>query len=303
MKGEMERLKRKAATASLAFNLASAILKTIGAVLTGSVALLSEAMHSTIDVAASLIAFVSVRVSAVPPDEEHPYGHGKVESLTAFAEAVLLLGIVVFIFIEAVHRLVVGGTVQKLDLAVGLMALSTVGSLATATYVTKVAKKTRSLSLESNGQHLFVDFWTSLGVLVALAAAWLTGLTNVDALFALFVSIWLGHQAFRMATRSFHEIIDRRLPDDEIEIIRDLLDNAPGLLSYHRLRTRLSGMTRYVDLHIVVPNEWSLVEAHDLADDLEKRIDDALHPAIVVIHVDPFDAGKLFDEKVRAGIA
>jgi len=293
MTAAIEARKQRAATVSLAFNVVSALLKVVGAVVTGSVSLLSEAMHSTTDVLSSFMALLSVRAAAVPPDEDHPYGHGKIENLTAFGEAILLLGVVLYVVIEAVHRLIVGGLVEKLDVALVIMATSTVGSLLAGIYVRKVARESRSMALEGNSQHLFVDFWTSLGVLAAPLITRPTGRPQADSVLAIMLAFFLGNEARKMAHETFHQIIDHKLPDDDIAQIRAILDSEPELLSYHRLRTRLGGAVRYADFHIVVPRDWSLLKAHDLADRLEKRVQHELAPAVAVVHVDPFDPAKV----------
>jgi cation diffusion facilitator family transporter len=285
-------MKSRAAAVSLAYNVSQTILKLVAAILTGSVALLSEAAHSATDVVASLIALVSVRAAMVPPDEEHPYGHGKIESLAGFGEAILLLLVVGYVLFEAVQRLFIGSEVTNLNLGVGVMALNVVGSLFVGRYVLGVGRRTGSMALLSNGQHLFVDFWTSVGVLVALTITLLTGWQQADSIAAILMSVWLVRGAWRLSSQAFHQLIDRHIPDEEVEQVRAIVAAESALLGWHNLRTRLSGTVRYVDLHIVVPADWSVVQAHEVADRLEKRIEALLQPAEVVIHVDPFDPAK-----------
>jgi cation diffusion facilitator family transporter len=183
--------KRRAAAASLAFNVLSTVFKLVAAVLTGSVALLSEAVHSMTDVVASAIAFVSVKVAAAPPDEEHPYGHGKVESLAGFGESILLLLIVIYIVVQSVERLITGVEIQRLDFGMLVMAASALGAVAVGHFVARVGKKTHSLALLSNGQHLRVDAVTSLGVLISLAITSITGWKQADAVAAILIAIWI----------------------------------------------------------------------------------------------------------------
>ncbi len=292
MAGAVEVAKRRAAVASLGFNLLSTIFKLVAAVLTGSVALLSEAVHSTTDVVASSIAYVSVRAAAAPPDEEHPYGHGKIESLAGFGESILLLLIVVYIVVEAIQKLLSGAKVERLDLGMAVMAASAVGSFAVGIYVSRVAKRTKSLALLSNGQHLHVDAVTSLGVLIALAITHFSGWKPADAVVAILLAMWIGYSAWKLSREAFHQLIDRRLPESDLAQIDQILRAESNLISYHRLRSRLSGNVSYVDVHIVVPNDWSVTAAHDLADCLEKEIEAALEPAQVTVHVDPYDEVK-----------
>ena len=295
---EMSGAKKRAALASVGCNAAVTLLKLVAALLTGSVSLLSDAVHSATDSISSFLALVSVRVSASPPDEEHPYGHGKIESLTGFAESILVFCAVLLIGYEAIKRLHSGRLldVQSIGIGIFAMAFSAAACLLAALYVGSVGKKTSSTALQVNSFHLRTDFITSLGVFSGLLLTKLTGQYLLDPIIALLLAAWMAYEAVRMSIKSFNELIDVRLPEEEIEKVREILDSEQGVLGFHRLRTRLSGSVRNIDLHIVVPREWTVVEAHDLADSLEKRIREAMQPAAVVIHVDPYDPGK-----VRAG--
>jgi len=285
--------KHLAAGLSLGYNILLTAIKVVAAVLTGSISLLSESVHSATDIVASAIALFSVRAAAVPPDEEHPYGHGKIESLASFIESLLLLGIVVYIVYESVHKLVEHVEVKNLHVGLWVMAFSAAGSFVVGKYVVRVGEESGSLALRSNGQHLMVDFWTSVGVLVALAITHWTGWTWTDPLFALGLAAWIARGAWRMAHESVDELIDRALPGEEIGMLHELICSEPGVISYHKLRARHSGRLHYVEVHVVVPREWSLVQAHDLADRIEKKIAESLYPAQPVIHIDPFDPARV----------
>lgn len=289
---DAERAKRRATSLSLAYNVLFTIGKLGAALATGSMSLLSEALHSATDVVASALAYVGVRVGAVPPDERHPYGHGKVETLAGFGESILLFLMVLYLIGEGVHRLIVGSTLDSIEVGLAVMALSTLSSLLVGRYVLAVGRQTQSLVLLSNGQHLMVDFWTSLGVLFALGLIRLTGWNALDSLLAIGIAIWLLRGAWRLASHAFHDLIDQSLPPDEIMRIDAILCAEPSVISYHNLRTRRSGSMRYIDLHVVVPADWSLQEAHAVADRLEKQIAQELAPAQVVIHVDPYDPSR-----------
>lgn len=283
--------KTRAALVSVVFNFTSTIVKFLGAVLTGSVSLLSEAVHSATDIVASMIALLSVRAATAPPDEEHPFGHGKIESLAGFGEAIMLFAIVVYIVIAAFAKLLArtAPAVERIDIGLYIVGAAALAGLAVARYVVGVGKRTHSLALISNGQHLTVDLVTTVGVFLGLMITRFTGWTYADPLVAIAVAIWIAIAAYRMSVRAFHELIDVRLPRSELQHIRKLLESEPGLLSFHRLRTRRVGSIRNIDLHIVVPREWTVVQAHDLADHLEKLLCRELAPAEVVIHVDPYD--------------
>lgn len=296
----LERTKRYATTLSLSYNILATAVKLVVAFLTGSMSLLSEAIHSATDIVASFFAYIGVRVASTPPDERHPYGHGKVETLAGFGESILLFLIVLYLMGEGVRRLIVGSELEHLQLGLGAMALSAVSSLLVGQYVWRAGKRTGSLALLSNGQHLMVDFWTSVGVLIALGLIWLTGWTVIDPLLAIGIALWLLRGAWRLMNSAFHELIDQSLPAEEIARVDALVRAEPGVISYHRLRTRRSGTMRYIDLHIVVPADWSLRQAHEVADRLEKRIEQELAPAHAVIHVDPYDPARASHQPVEA---
>lgn len=288
-----EAAKRRASGVSLAFNVVQSLLKIGAALVTGSVSVLSEAIHSTTDVVASLMAFVGVRAAAAPPDEEHPYGHGKIESLAGFGESILLFCIVIYIFIESIDRLLNQHHVlESLDLGIVVMTIGAVGCLIVAQYVRATAAKTKSLALKSNGRHLLADFVTSLGVLAALGGTKLTGWPWLDPVIAMVLAVWMCWGAWTLAHEAFQNLIDRRLEDEDVQRIEEIVSGHPEVIGHHRLRTRLSGNVRYIDMHIVVPSHLTLVKAHGIADSLEKEIANALSPAQVVIHVDPYDEVK-----------
>ncbi len=287
-----ERAKRLASALSLTYNVLFTAAKLVAALLTGSMSLLSEALHSATDIVASTLAYVGIRAASAPPDERHPYGHGKIETLAGFGESILLFLMVLYLIGEGIHRLVRGVRLESLELGLGVMLLSTLTSLLVGQYVLRVGRRTRSLALLSNGQHLMVDHWTSAGVLVALVIIRFTGWTLIDPLLAIAIALWLLRGAWRLSTQAFHELIDQRLPDEEIAHIDSVIRSDPRVISYHNLRTRRSGAMRYIDLHIVVPADWSLQQAHAVADELEKRLERELAPAQVVIHVDPYDPSK-----------
>ena len=264
--------KRLGSVLSLATNLLLTIFKVIAAVMTGSVSLFSESIHSTTDVIASLITYLSVRVAAVPPDEEHPYGHGKVESLASFAESILLILIVLFIFKESVDRLMHGSHVRSIVLGFWIMGGSALISLFVGLFVSKVGAETESAALRSNGRHLMIDFWTSVGVFTALCVTKFTGWEQADAWFAMGLALWIAYNAISISREAIEQLIDRRVSDDEIKRIHNVLKNVPDVISYHRLRTRHSGNVHYIDVDVVVPNHWTVVQGHALADEIESQL-------------------------------
>jgi cation diffusion facilitator family transporter len=281
-------LASRAAALSFVSNASLLVLKLVVGILTGSIAVLSDAIDSAEDAIASSFAFFSVRVSARPPDAEHPYGHGKVESLAAFAQAVLIAGGGVFIVIQAVRRLV---EVQaEIAVAPGLaaMAVTAVVNLGVALYVTRVAGVTGSLALRSDSRHLWTNIAQAGAVILALALVGITGRVLFDPIVALLLAcylLWTAAQVFRIGVV---EVMDVRLPPEEIEVIeRCIMGYQNEIGDYHDLRTRRSGRQRYVDLHLTLDATRSLEEAHGTCDRIEEEIMRRLPGTVVTIHVEP----------------
>jgi cation diffusion facilitator family transporter len=289
---DASRDKVRAASVSLATNGILTSVKLVGAVFTGSVGLLSVTFHSAADLVGSLLVLAAVRVAAVPPDEDHPYGHAKVESIAGLAEAAALALLGLYVVAEGVEHLWYGVAVRNIGAGVLVAAgCSAISGIAGA-YIRSVGKRTNSAALRANGFHMLSDLATSGGVALALLAVKYTGARWADGTIGIALGAWLMVSAQRVGNDAFQQLIDRRLSDNEIIRIRELVSAEKSVISFHRLRTRLSGNVRYIDFHVVVPNTWSVVEAHQLADRLEHVIRDELSPATIVIHVDPYDEEK-----------
>lgn len=291
-RSDENREKLRAAGLSLATNGVLTALKGVGAALTGSVGLLSEAFHSGADLLGSSLVLASVYVAAAPPDEDHPYGHAKVESIAGLAEAAVLGVLGLFVVTQGVEHLWHNVEVQRLDIGVYVAGGCAVLSGVAGFYIRSIGKRTRSAALQANGMHLLSDLATSSGVALGLLAIKLLGLSWADGVIGIVLGTWLGVSAFRIGNEAFQQLIDRSLPEEDIVRIRDLIRSEKAVISHHRLRTRLSGPVRYIDFHVVVPNTWSVVEAHQVVDRLELRLREELSPAVVVVHVDPYDEEK-----------
>jgi cation diffusion facilitator family transporter len=288
--GELDRTAQSAARLSLLYNVLQTGLKLLGATLTGSVSLLSEGLHSLSDVLSSFISFVSVRASAAPPDEEHPYGHGKIDTLAGLSEAIVLFLFAIYTAVISIEKFFRRPEVIKVDIGLILVLVCTLMGALIMSYIRKAAKVTGSFALQSNVQHLIVDLMTSVGAMLALLVTKMTGWHYADPIFGLLLSIWLGFSSVKMIHRAFNEVIDHQIDPSELSKIKDILAAEPDLVSFHKLRTRHSGNFHYVDVHIVVPRQWTVVQGHELADRIEKNIEQELSPAICTIHVDPSES-------------
>jgi len=284
-------MKARTAALSVASNSTLIVLKVVAGTITGSVAILTEAIHSSIDLIASIVAFLSVRKADEPADESHRYGHEKIENLAAAIEGILILVGSSVIAFEAIRRLVRGGRVESVPLGIAVMGVSVVADLAVSTVIARRARATESAALEGDAAHLRTDALTSAGVLIGLALVKLTGAQWIDPVVALAVAAAIVTTGVRLIGRSSRVLVDEALPGAEVgEIRRAVAGFGPrGVVGYHELRTRRAGARRYVDLHIQFRSGTSLEDAHRTAHELQDVISSRLAGADVLIHLEPED--------------
>jgi cation diffusion facilitator family transporter len=285
----MIRTKSGAAALSIASNALLIAIKLAAGAITGSIAILTEAIHSLIDLVASVVAFVSVRKADEPADADHPYGHEKVESLAATIEGLLILvgaGVIIF---EATHRLVVGAHVETLGVGIAVMGFSVLANLAVSTVLSRQAKAHESPALEGDAAHLRTDAMTSAGVLVGLGVVAITGNAAFDSITALLVAGAIVTAGIRIVRRSSGVLVDEALPGDEMDRIEAAIAAArtPEVAGYHKLRARRAGSRRYIDLHVQYRSGTSLERAHELAHAMRASIEATIPNAEVLIHAEP----------------
>lgn len=285
----MIRTKSGAAALSIASNSALIAIKVAAGAITGSIAILTEAVHSLIDLVASVVAFVSVRKADAPADAEHPYGHQKVESLAATIEGMLILvgaGIIVY---EATHRLVAGAKVEALAVGIAVMGFSVLANLAVSTVLSRQAREHDSPALEGDAAHLRTDALTSAGVLAGLTLVELTGAVAFDSITALVVAAAIVVAGIRIIRRSSGVLVDEALPEAELDRIEAAIAAARTgeVAGYHKLRARRAGRHRHIDLHVQFRRGTSLEHAHELSHELRAAIEAAIPGAEVLIHVEP----------------
>lgn len=280
--------KTSVAALSIISNTVLVALKLVVGVAIGSVSVISEAIHSGIDLVAAVMAFTAVRISSNPPDEDHRYGHGKAESLSGFVESLLIFVAALMIVNEAVQKLLHGGELKMVDLGIGVMVVSAVMNIFVSRRLLKVAKETDSIALEADGWHLTTDVLTSAGVAAGLIVVRFTGLVVLDSLIAIGVALIIIKAAFDITRRSLRDLLDSSLPKEEQALIRDALEgHSDEMVGYHKLRSRKAGGERHVDLHLVVKPDTTVQESHDLCNHLEGHLETALGVASVNIHVEP----------------
>lgn len=285
-------VKTRAAALSIASNSLLILLKLVAGAITGSVAIITEAMHSSVDLVASVVAYVSVRTADKPADEDHPYGHDKVENLAAAIEAMLILvgaGVIVY---ASVRRLVVGGEVDSLGFGIGVIAFSVLANVVVSTVLARRARETDSPALEGDAAHLRTDAATSAAVLVGLVLVQVTGAQWLDPVIALAVAAAIVYAGIKLLLRASRVLVDEALPPEELDAVRVEVEGfgQRGVCGYHKLRARRAGSRRYVDLHVQFVAGTSLEDAHGTAHRLQDAIRARLRGADVLIHLEPEDS-------------
>lgn len=281
------------ASLSVASNSFLTVAKVVIGLVSGSVSILSEGIHSGIDLVAAFIALFAVRESGKPADSCHAYGHGKIENVSGTVEAVLIFAAAIMIIVEAIqkiHKIVDGieGGVGDLGLGLVIMGVSASINLIISTRLMRVAKRTDSVALEADALHLRTDVYTSVGVFMGLLLIMITGWTIVDPIIALGVASMIIKASFDLTKQAFAPLVDVSLPDEEREIIAEvLLLHADKFVEFHKLRTRKAGAERHIDLHLVVAKYTPVVDAHELCDMIEEEISEKLYGTHVLIHAEP----------------
>jgi cation diffusion facilitator family transporter len=264
-------------------------LKALAYFLTGSVALLSDALESTVNVAAALAALLAIRLAQKPPDETHPFGHTKAEYFSAVLEGVLVVGAALLIAKEALPRLLRPIPLEGLGLGLGVSLLAAGLNALLAYFLLREGRRHRSPALTADGYHVLSDVLTSLGVLVGVGLAWPTGFWVLDPLLALLVAGNILLMGFRLVRQSVGGLMDEGLSPEEVERIQGVIQaHLRGrALEVHDLKTRRAGPKSFLEFHLVVPGRMSVEEAHRLCDELERALEAEMPGLVVTIHVEP----------------
>ncbi len=280
--------KIRAARLSIASNTILTLGKLGVGLVMNSVSVISEAIHSGLDLVAALIAFLSVRESSKPADERHRYGHGKFENVAGITEAFLILVAAAMIIYNAYPKLYGGVEIHSLGLGAAVMGISATVNFFVSRELMRVARKTESPALAADAWHLRTDVYTSLGVFAGIIAIKVTGLAVLDPLIAIGVALLIVKAAVDLIRDSMRSILDVRLPEVEEQAIKEVLEeHSTQFVEFHKLRTRRAGSQRYVDLHLVVPRDWAINKVHDICDEIEKDIRGKLQDVHILIHTEP----------------
>ncbi len=262
------------------------IMKLIVGIISGSVSIISEAIHSSMDLIAAVISFISVKISDNPPDSRHPYGHGKIENISGVIEAILIFAAAILIIVEALRKLF-GEKIILDSIALGsiVMLVSAIVNFIVSGRLYKVARKTNSVALEADALHLKTDVYTSAGVALGLGLIMVTGINWLDPVVAIIVALFIIREAFNLLKRAFTPLLDTAWGEDEIEVLKKKLNHLE--VNYHDLRTRVAGNYRFIDLHIQIPEDVSVGKAHKYCDKIENELTGDYENLTVTIHVEP----------------
>ncbi|MDQ0208760.1 cation diffusion facilitator family transporter [Alkalicoccobacillus murimartini] len=265
-------------------------IKIVVGLITGSVAVLSEAIHSSLDLMASLIAFFSVRISKKPADSVHPYGHGKVENVSGTIETILIFVAGIWIIYECVHKIMHPEPLQLPMLGVVVMVVGATINFIVSKVVRKEADRVHSVAMKSNALHLLTDVYTSLGVAVSLLLVSLTGWYILDSIIGMVLAIYIMIEAFKLMKETFPPLIDSRLAEHEEAGVLAIIESFnQEYIEVHDFRTRRSGPQEYIDFHLVVASDTKIGDVHDLCDRMEEKIEKEFPRAEVFIHPEPED--------------
>jgi cation diffusion facilitator family transporter len=278
--------KVKIARLSVISNTLLIIMKLTVGIISGSVSIISEAIHSSMDLIASLIALFSVKVSDTPPDSRHPYGHGKVENISGVIEALLIFIAAIWIIVEAVRKLL-GEEIVLESLWIGslVMAASAVVNIIVSKRLYRVAQETKSIALEADALHLKTDVYTSAGVALGLLLIVLTDIKWMDPVIAILVALYIIKESYELLKRAFWPLLDSAWAEDEVKDLEKKLNDMG--VNYHELRTRKAGNYRFIDIHVEIPGNESVVDAHNYCDQIEGELMAAYENLNVTIHVEP----------------
>jgi cation diffusion facilitator family transporter len=293
----LQKRKERVALLSVVSNSFLVVFKVIIGLLIGSVSIISEAIHSGMDLLASFIALFSVKTSQNPADDGHPFGHGKVESISGLVEAVLIFIAAFWIILEALKKLNSQPSLEFAGWGVGVMLLSAVLNFVVSQKLFQIGKEADSIALTADAWHLRTDVYTSLGVMASLAVIWLSHkffnepyIHRLDPAAAMFVAVFILRAAYDLTAHAIRDLMDVKLPADEESWIRDLIINfKPAIHGYHQLRTRKAGNLRFIEFHIKVDPQMTVESSHEITRMFKQNITKKFPQSSITIHIEPCD--------------
>lgn len=275
---------------SVAASIATIILKTAAWYLTGSVGFFSDAVESFINLAAALMAMAMLKISIIPPDKNHPSGHGKAEYFSSFAEGMFILIAAAGIIYTAALRFINPQPLEKIGFGLAVSAAASLINFSVARILLSAGRRFRSITLEADSHHLMTDVWTSAGVIAGVGAVWATGWVRLDPIVAFAVAVNILWTAAKIIKRSVAGLMDESLSPQEYDVIETVLSSYRKMgIEFHALLTRQGASRRFVSVHVLVPGSMSVHDAHHIAENIECDIRKALCDTVVITHIEPSD--------------
>jgi cation diffusion facilitator family transporter len=290
---ELKKEKERAIILSVISNTLLLAVKLSIGVMSGLISIIAEALHSANDLVASIIAYFGVKNSLRPPDKEHQYGHGKYEVMTGWVENILILIIGAGIVYEGIKKFIEKTHPQMIMTGIAVMILSGIVNWFVSVYLIKKGRELRSVGIEVDGEHLRADVVTSLGIAGALIALQITKYWWIDPVAAILVGVWVIGIFFRLSIKLTHQVIDTGLDEKEIAKIEGVIKAYSEIICYHKIRTRQSGSTIFIDMHIQVDPQLTVEKSHNITKGIEERLKEMYTDANVLVHVEPcYDRAK-----------
>lgn len=280
--------KVRVALLSIISNATLIIFKIVAGIISGSVSIISEAIHSSMDLLASIIAFFSVKASSKPADDDHPFGHGKIENISGVIEGVLILVASIMIIVQAIKKIYNPRPIENEWVAILVMFISGFINFIVSKQLYKVGEEEDSMALKADALHLKTDIYTSLGVGIGILLIKITKIHILDSIVAILVAFLIIKEAVELTKNGFDELIDKRLSDEEENEIKDIIERCKSeFIDYHKLKTRKSGNVKHIDFHITLDKNTTVKEAHDIIGDIKKEMNKSIKNSRVTIHIDP----------------
>ena len=284
---ERAKLTARAALASIAMAIILIAAKSYAAIETSSMAMLGSLADSGLDLVASLVILLGVRIAAAPADTDHRFGHGKAEALAALVQVILITLSAIFIGFRAIERLASGAETADAELGITVSVVAMVLTAALISYQRHVVKRTGSLAIGTDRLHYSSDLLLNGSVIIALVLEQFAGLTGADAVFGLLIALWLLWGAVTASSHALDQLMDREWPDDLRERFLAAAKEYPILAGLHDFRTRSSGTHYFAQFHVWVPADWTVRHAHDILDRIEEDLQRQFPGTEILIHVDP----------------
>lgn len=289
--------KKLAAGLSICSNAVIILLKLIAGISSGSISIISEAIHSLSDFLASVLTFFAVMKSSEPADKDHPFGHGRYEDMSGFIEGGLIIFAAFYIIYEAVKKLLFGYTME-IDSYFGIwvMAFAVVANFVVSSHLFYVAKKTDSISLYADGEHLRTDIWSSLGVLIGLVLIKITGFLILDPLIAILVAAFILKTGFSISKTTLNNLLDVSLPVEDLNEIENVINSFQnnGISGYKNIKARRVGPDKQIEITLLFPKNMTIEKCHDICDEIEDCIRQQLGNCNISIHAEPECADNSF---------